>query len=95
MNKSDVVETLASELNISCREARSIVETITATMTEALVRGEAIEIRGFGTFVVRHYGAYEGRNPKSGKKIHVKQKKLPFFKVGKELRTNVDAMDKN
>lgn len=59
-------------------------------MTEALVRGESIEIRGFGSFVVKEYGSYEGRNPKTGKKIKVRPKKLPFFKVGKDLREKVN-----
>lgn len=95
MNKSDLVDALASELQVSSREAGSVMETILTTMTDALCRGESIEVRGFGTFVVKHYGAYEGRNPKTGKIIQVKQKKLPFFKVGKELRAKVDAKDKN
>ena len=59
-------------------------------MTEALARGESIEIRGFGSFVIKQYDSYEGRNPKTGKKIKVKPKKLPFFKVGKDLREQVN-----
>ena len=60
-------------------------------MTEALARGESIEIRGFGSFVIKKYDSYEGRNPKTGKKIQVRPKKLPFFKVGKDLREKVNT----
>lgn len=91
MTKSDLIDALASELKVSSHEAASIVDTILTTMIESLCRGESVEIRGFGSFVVRHYGSYEGRNPKSGKEIQVKEKKLPFFKVGKELRKQVNA----
>lgn len=94
MTKSDLIDALASELKVSSREAASIIDTILTTMTDSLCRGESIEIRGFGSFVVRHYGSYEGRNPKSGKMIQVKEKKLPFFKVGKELREQVDSKAK-
>jgi len=94
MTKSDLIDALASELKVSAREAASIIDTILTTMTESLCRGESVEIRGFGSFVVRQYAAYEGRNPKSGKEIQVKEKKLPFFKVGKELRERVDGKDK-
>jgi integration host factor subunit beta len=92
MNKSDLIDAFAGELKVSAHEAASIIDTILTTMTKSLCRGESIEIRGFGSFVVRHYGSYEGREPKTGKKIQVKEKKLPFFKVGKELREQVDAM---
>lgn len=94
MTKSDLIDALADELKVPSREAASIIDTILTTMTESLCRGEAIEIRGFGSFVVRRYGPYEGRNPKSGKTIQVKEKKLPFFKVGKELREQVDEKGK-
>ncbi len=70
--------------------ASSLVTTILDAMTEALVNGESVEIRGFGSFTVRAYEAYTGRNPKTCEKTQVKAKKLPFFKVGKELREAVD-----
>jgi integration host factor subunit beta len=94
MNKSDLIDALASDLKIPAHEAASIVDTILATMTDSLCRGESIEIRGFGSFVVKHYEAYEGRNPKTGKLIQVGKKRLPFFKVGKELREDVDSKQK-
>jgi integration host factor subunit beta len=62
-------------------------------MRDTLISGGRIEIRGFGSFVVKEYGAYEGRNPKTGEKIPVPPKKLPFFKVGKELKERIDELD--
>jgi integration host factor subunit beta len=59
-------------------------------MTNALQQGEGIEIRGFGSFTVRDYKAYEGRNPRTGDTVHVRPKRLAFFKVGKELRERVN-----
>ncbi len=91
MNKSELIEALAQDINIPHREAAAITNTVIDTMTDALARGESIEIRGFGSFVIKEYEAYEGRNPKTGKKILVKPKKLPFFKVGKDLREKVNA----
>ena len=94
MNKSELIEALAQEINIPHREAAAITNTIIDTMTEALSKGESIEIRGFGSFVIKKYDSYEGRNPKTGKKIKVKPKKLPFLKVGKDLREQVNAHKK-
>ncbi len=90
MNKSELIEALAQDINVPHREAAAITNTVIETMTEALTRGESIEIRGFGSFVIKTYDSYEGRNPKTGKKIQVKPKRLPFFKVGKELREKVN-----
>ena len=81
---------LAQDIGIPHREAAAITNTVIDTMTDALARGESIEIRGFGSFVIKQYGSYEGRNPKTGKKIKVSPKKLPFFKVGKDLREQVN-----
>jgi len=58
-------------------------------MTKTLEDGNRIEIRGFGSFIVKHYGGYTGRNPKTGQVISVTDKKLPFFKPGKELKEKV------
>jgi len=90
MNKSELIEALAQDIGIPHREAAAITNTVIDTMTDALARGESIEIRGFGSFVIKQYGSYEGRNPKTGKKIKVSPKKLPFFKVGKDLREQVN-----
>ena len=90
MNKSELIEALADKINMPIREAGSITNTLIDTMTEALAKGDSIEIRGFGSFVVKEYESYTGRNPKTGQKIKVAPKKLPFFKVGKELRERVN-----
>jgi len=94
MNKSELIDALAQEVNLPPREAAAVTNTIIDTMIEALAKGDNIEIRGFGSFVIKHYRSYEGRNPKSGKKIEVSPKKLPFFKVGKELREQVNTLNK-
>jgi len=89
MNKSEMIETVAEKKGISVKKAEEIVNTIFDAMTDALLAGERIEIRGFGSFVVNDYKAYTGRNPKTGESIAVKPKKLPFFKVGKELKSRI------
>lgn len=90
MNKSELVDALANSKNLTFKKAEEIVNIIFDEMSEALVRGDRIEIRGLGSFVVKDYKSYVGRNPKSGEAIHVNPKKLPFFKVGKELRERVN-----
>ncbi len=90
MNRSELIEALAREINQPSETATSITHTIIDTMAEALAKGDNVEIRGFGSFSIRKYDSYIGRNPKTGEKIKVKPKKLPFFKVGKELREAVD-----
>jgi len=94
MNKSDLLEALSKDLNLPPQTASSIVSTILDSMTNTLVNGVKVEIRGFGSFTVRHYDSYTGRNPKTGEKTVVKAKKLPFFKVSKELKEAVDGGDK-
>ena len=90
MKKSDLQKALSEELNIHLREAKGIVNTVLETMTETLVNGDHIEIRGFGSFSVKQYGSYTGRNPKTGEKSKVKPKKLPVFKVGRGLKEAVN-----
>lgn len=94
MNKSELIEALAEKINVPIREAGSITNALIDTMSEALAQGDSIEIRGFGSFVVKEYGSYTGRNPKTGEKIKVSPKKLPFFKVGKDLREQVNQKRK-
>jgi integration host factor subunit beta len=94
MNKSELIEALADKMQLPVREAASITNTIIDTMSDALAKGDAIEIRGFGSFVVKKYDSYTGRNPKTGEKIKVAPKKLPFFKVGKDLRERVNTKRK-
>lgn len=91
MNKSDLIETLVRKLpNLSGRDVEVIVNTIFDSMTDSLKSGERIEIRGFGSFEVRTRKPRLGRNPKTGMSVDVDQRKVPFFKVGKELRERVN-----
>jgi len=90
MNKSGFTKSFAEKLNVDMKKAREIIDTVFDTLTQALLRGERIELRGFGTFVVRKYDSYVGRNPKTGETIRVLSKKLPFFKAGKNLRKRVN-----
>jgi integration host factor subunit beta len=89
MNKSGLIDTFAEQTGYTRQLSEEIVNEFFASMSDALESGEGIEIRGFGSFSIRHYASYTGRNPKTGEKIKVAPKKLPFFKVGKELRERV------
>ena len=91
MNKSQLIEALAKAENLTIKKAEMVINTIFGSVEEALVKGDRVEIRGFGSFKVKDYDAYQGRNPKTGEVIQVGQKKLPFFKVGKELKERVDS----
>ena len=91
MNKSELIVALSEAMDLPISQTSSILNTILETMMESLERGDNIEIRGFGSFVVKTYKPYTGRNPKTGEQIKVSPKKLPFFKVGKELKERVDG----
>jgi len=91
MNKSDLITALVKKENMSEKMAADIVNLIFDNFTHELKRGGRIEIRGLGAFSVREYGTHKGRNPKTGEAIAVKPKRLPHFKVGKELKNKVDG----
>ena len=91
MNRSDLVNKLKDKAAISKKDAAEVVDTFFDEIMETLVKGERVEIRGFGSFTVKNYKPYVGRNPKTGEQINVSSKKLPFFKVGKELKEKVDS----
>lgn len=95
MTKSDLIEALSTEINIPIQTASSVIDTIIQSMTNTLVSGENIELRGFGSFTIRHYDSFTGRNPKTGEETMVKAKKLPVFRVGKDLREAVDVRRNN
>ncbi|MGD9353359.1 MAG: HU family DNA-binding protein, partial [Desulfobacterales bacterium] len=90
MNKLELISTLKNEANISKSEAAKVIQIFFDSMSEALAAGERVEIRGLCSFFVKEYKAYTGRNPKTGEKVLINPKKLPFFKSGKELRERVD-----
>jgi len=85
-----LVEALSEGEDLTRMKAEEIVNLVFSEMTNALVAGDRVEIRGLGSFKVKSYDGYKGRNPKTGKQIKVKPKKLPFFKCGKELKDRVD-----
>ena len=91
MTKSELIDAVAQRTKITKSRAEQVVNCVFDAMTAALEKGEGIEIRGFGSFTVRHYKEYSGRNPRTGKPVPVPPKRLPFFKVGKELKELVNA----
>ena len=90
MNKSELIRTLAEETNIPFDDATTVVNTFFDTMKDALVAGNRIEIRGFGSFKIKEYSGYAGRNPKTGECVTVNPKRLPFFRAGKELKDYIN-----
>lgn len=90
MNKAELIQELVKKSHITQRVAKIVVDAIFEDMKQALVDGKRIEIRGFGSFSIREYDGYDGRNPKTGEKVKVAPKRLPFFKVGKELRERIN-----
>jgi integration host factor subunit beta len=92
MNKGDLIKKLSERENIRYNVAKVIMDTIFDSMRETLEKGEGIEIRGFGSFVMRQYGGYKGRNPKTGEIVDVPPKRLPHFRVGRELKEKVNRI---
>lgn len=90
MNKSDLINVVREQAGLSRKEAEQAVLTFFNEISSSLEKGDRVEIRGFGSFTVKRYKSYTGRNPKTGTPISVPEKKLPFFKVGKELKGKVD-----
>jgi integration host factor subunit beta len=90
MNKLELISALKAEANMSKAEAAKVVQIFFENMSEAMARGERVEIRGLCSFFIKEYKSYTGRNPKTGARVMIKPKRLPFFKSGKELRERVD-----
>ncbi len=90
MNKLELVETLKKSNGLSKSESSKVVDLFFNEMSNALAAGDRVEIRGFCSFFVKEYDSYTGRNPKTGEKVSIAPKKLPFFKPGKELKERVD-----
>ena len=90
MNKQELVDALRKESGLNKSEARAVVDLFFDEMFNAITKGERVEIRGLCSFYVKKYKAYLGRNPKTGERVKVKPKKLPFFKCGLELKKRVD-----
>ena len=90
MNKLELISALKNEANISKSEAAKVVQIFFDNMADAMARGERVEIRGLCSFFVKEYKSNTGRNPKTGDKVIIRPKRLPFFKSGKELKERVD-----
>ena len=90
MNKLELISALKNESEISKAEAAKIIQLFFESMSDAMAQGERVEIRGLCSFFVKTYRSYTGRNPKTGQRVQIRPKKLPFFKSGKELRERVD-----
>jgi integration host factor subunit beta len=91
MKKSDLIVALAAKKNLTEKQAMEIVDLMFKGFINEFKKGGRIEIRGFGSFTVREYKAYKGRNPRTGDAVNVKPKRSPFFKVGRELKKMVDG----
>ena len=91
MNKSELIKTLAEENAISADEATTVVNTFFDSVRQALLAGQRVEIRGLGSFKIKEYQGYSGRNPKTGEVVSVAPKKLPFFRAGKELKEYLNS----
>jgi len=90
MNKLELISALKNEANISKAEAARVVQIFFDSMADSMAKEDRIEIRGLCSFFVKNYKSYTGRNPKTGEKVTIRPKKLPFFKAGKELKERVD-----
>jgi len=91
MTKSELINRVAERLPyLTRKDAEIIVNTIFDSMVDALVEGDRIEIRGFGSFKVKNRGDREGRNPKTGESVKIPAKRMPFFKIGKELYERIN-----
>ena len=91
MNRSELIRKLAEETGMTPDNAQAVVEIAFSCMKKALIAGDRVEIRGFGSFKIKEYQAYAGRNPKSGKSVDVAPKRLPFFRAGKELKEFINS----
>jgi integration host factor subunit beta len=91
MTKADLIDLIAERAKLPHGRAELLICQMFDSMVDALCRGEGIEIRGFGSFSIRSYKEYQGRNPRTGEAVRVRPKRLAFFKVGKELRERVNS----
>lgn len=93
MTKAELIDAVTASTQLTRKTVETIVNSIFDSMVDAMREGERIEIRGFGNFTMKEYRAYNGRNPKTGDTVPVPSKRMPFFKVGKDLRDRVDGTE--
>jgi integration host factor subunit beta len=90
MTKADLVERIAATIELSKKDSEIVVNTVFKSIVDALAQGDKVELRGFGSFRTRNRKPRIGRNPKTGEKVDVPEKKVPFFKPGKNLKKLVN-----
>jgi integration host factor subunit beta len=90
MNKLELISTLKERANLTKAEAAEVIRLFFDSLAESFIKGERVEIRGLCSFHIKEYKSYTGRNPKTGQKVQIPPKRLPFFKCGKELKERVD-----
>ena len=90
MNKFELIQKLNDRCHLTREDMSEVVEVFFHEMTKAFIKGERVELRGLFSFYIKDYKPYIGRNPKTGEKVQIPPKKLPFFKCGKELKARVD-----
>ncbi|MCP4722680.1 MAG: integration host factor subunit beta [Desulfobacteraceae bacterium] len=90
MNKLELISTLKERANLTKAEAAEVIKLFFDSLAESFIKGERVEIRGLCSFHIKEYKSYTGRNPKTGQKVQIPPKRLPFFKCGKELKERVD-----
>ena len=93
MNKSELIEAVAEKEGLSRKTAEGVVNAFFDAISDGLAESDRAEIRGLGSFKVKEYQGYTGRNPKTGRAVDVKPKRLPFFRVGKDLKERVDNIE--
>ena len=91
MTKAELVEQVADKIQLTKKQTEAVVNILLNCITEALSKGDKVELRGFGSFRIRNRNPREGRNPKTGDTVQIPAKRVPFFKAGKELREMVDS----
>lgn len=94
MNKLELIRELQTQTKLTKYEAADVVNLFFKTISDALINGDRVEIRGLCSFYIKEYGSYIGMNPKTGEHVQIQAKRLPFFKCGKELRDMVDKKHK-
>ena len=94
MNKSELIENLALKANLTINKAEELTDLFFDTISNSMNSGDRVEIRGFGAFSLKTYASYYGRNPKTGEKIKVEEKRLPVWRTGLELKKRVDQRNK-
>jgi len=90
MNKLELISTLKEKAHLTKHEAEEVIKIFFDSLSDSFKNGERVEIRGFCSFHIKEYKSYTGRNPKTGQKVTIPPKHLPFFKCGKDLKERVD-----